>query len=250
MKSGIVYLSLIFMFFSIQCKSTMDQKTLLKTIKEMNQLSDESGKHFNEGKTLHSMEEYQKALIEYTKSIEIIKKVVDRSARLQKDSLIFDMQYTQSRGMMAISYYFRGMTNMDIGAYDAAITDYNKTIEIYPDHQASFFRRGRAFSKKGVFDKALADLQKSGTLLPGDPYPPYFMACAYAVQKKEKEALTNLEKTVTLVLGNTDGDPKDVNKLRKYWHYQMKNEEDLKGISKNKEYRDILKKLKKRYRKK
>lgn len=248
MKSVIAFLPLILIIFSVQCKSTMDQKTLLKFIKDMNKISDESNKHFSVGKDLHAKEEFKEALKEYSKSIEIIGKAVERCEPIKDDSPILDMQFTQSRGMMAITYYFRGMTNMDIGSYDAAIVDFSKTIKIYPKHQASFFRRGRAHSKKGDFKKAMADLKKSGKLLPRDPYPKYFMACAYAAQRKEKEALEALDQTAQLVLDNIEGEPEDVNKLRKYWHYQMNNEEDLKSISKNREYRNILSKLRKRYR--
>jgi uncharacterized protein YjbI with pentapeptide repeats len=49
---------------------------------------------------------------------------------------------------------------LNTGAYDAAIADYTKAIELDLNDASAYYMRGRVYSKKGEYDKAIADLEK------------------------------------------------------------------------------------------
>jgi tetratricopeptide (TPR) repeat protein len=56
----------------------------------------------------------------------------------------------------------RGVAHRKRGDYDAAIADFNKTIEPNPDLARAYFQRGLAYWSKRQFVRALADFAKGG----------------------------------------------------------------------------------------
>jgi len=58
------------------------------------------------------------------------------------------------------AYYNRGCAYAEIGAYDEAIADYNKAIELNPNDSLAYYNRGLACSKRGDVPKAVSDLEK------------------------------------------------------------------------------------------
>jgi Flp pilus assembly protein TadD len=53
---------------------------------------------------------------------------------------------------------------------DRAIADYNRAIELKPDHASAYNYRGLAYSAKGDNDQAIADYNRAAELFtdPGD----------------------------------------------------------------------------------
>jgi len=93
--------------------------------------------------------DYDKAIADYTKAIEIDPKYAD-------------------------VYYDRGDVWYDKGDYDKAIADYTKAIEINPKLIPAYKHLGDAWREKGYYDKAIASYTKAIEI---DPNPKY--AAAY-----------------------------------------------------------------------
>ena len=80
--------------------------------------------------------------------------------------------WTESDGIKekAIAYKLRGVAYDEKGLYDKAIEDYNKAIELAPNHVNAYNNRGRLYYFKGLYDKSLNDFKKSIELNPQDTY--------------------------------------------------------------------------------
>lgn len=91
--------------------------------------------YYNRGLDYHNSGEYDKAIDNYDKAIELYPN-------------------------LAYSYYNRGHTEFKKGEYDKAIDDYTKAIELYPDDAEAFYDRGIAFEALGRKDEAIADFWK------------------------------------------------------------------------------------------
>ena len=63
-------------------------------------------------------------------------------------------------------YFSRGLAHFNKQSYSSAIADFDKVIELDPDEAMAFFKRGNALEKTGNFDKALTDYQKAVALDP------------------------------------------------------------------------------------
>jgi tetratricopeptide (TPR) repeat protein len=63
-----------------------------------------------------------------------------------------------------IAYYKRGVAYQFKGDLDRAIADYNKTIELRPNHARAYESRGSAYASKGVYTNAVADVTKASEL--------------------------------------------------------------------------------------
>ena len=68
----------------------------------------------------------------------------------------------------AMTYYWWGETDYQIGDFDKAIADCSKAIELDPALAKAYYYRGRAFNGKGDFEKAIADYSKAIELDPKD----------------------------------------------------------------------------------
>jgi lipoprotein NlpI len=83
-----------------------------------------------------TMGNYDQAILDYTKAIEI------------------DPKY-------AIAYNFRGAAYSHQGNFSQAISDLNKAIEINPKDAYAYFNRGLAYYREKEYDKAWADVHKA-----------------------------------------------------------------------------------------
>lgn len=97
---------------------------------------------FNKGKEALIADDYDKAIGEFTKAIEMNPK--DTRA-----------------------YNNRGLAYSHKGSYDQAISDFTKTIEIKPDDFYAPVLRSQAYYKKGSYDQAIADCNK---IIERDPH--------------------------------------------------------------------------------
>ena len=60
------------------------------------------------------------------------------------------------------------MTYADVGDFDAAIRDYNDTIELSPEDADAYYNRGNAYLAKDNFDAAIRDYNDTIELSPED----------------------------------------------------------------------------------
>lgn len=84
-------------------------------------------------------EDYQGALVDYTKAIELDPNFV-------------------------IAYYNRGRAYYDLVSYDLAIADYFKAIALDPNFAPAYHSRGFAYQQKGDKQIAIEDLKKAAEL--------------------------------------------------------------------------------------
>ena len=93
--------------------------------------------YFNRALTYGKKGQYDQAIADYTKAIEI-------------------------NPGHAMAYYNRGRAYaIGKGQYDQAIADYNKAIEINPGYAMAYYNRALTYSKKGQYDQAIADYNKA-----------------------------------------------------------------------------------------
>jgi tetratricopeptide (TPR) repeat protein len=97
--------------------------------------------YFNRGNECKEKKDYDCAIDNYTKSIELV---------------------PQNSG----AYGNRGLIYYTKGNYDQAIEDYNKAIEFYPQEALSYYNRGLAYGAKRNYDQAIKDLNKAIELNP------------------------------------------------------------------------------------
>ena len=66
----------------------------------------------------------------------------------------------------ALTYFNRGSDYQVAGAYDRAIENLNKAIDLKPKYVQAYFNRGTAYRDKGAYDRAIADYSKAIKLNP------------------------------------------------------------------------------------
>ena len=64
---------------------------------------------------------------------------------------------------VADRYYNRGNACYETGAYEEAMADYNKAIELSPTLLYAYNNRGLLYSRRGEYDRAIADYSKALT---------------------------------------------------------------------------------------
>ena len=97
--------------------------------------------HFMRGNGFRAAEEYDRAVLAYTRSIEL-------------DSSLSN------------AYGNRGNTYTKIGDYHHAFEDYDKTIQLTPDRAPNYYNRGNAYAQLREYDRALADFTMAIQLAP------------------------------------------------------------------------------------
>jgi Tfp pilus assembly protein PilF len=98
----------------------------------------------------------------------------------------------------AMTYYWRGETDYQIGDFDKAIADCSKAIELDPALAKAYYYRGRAFNGKGDFEKAIADYSKAIELDPKDYEGYYNRGFSYYANKDYDKAIADWSKAIEL----------------------------------------------------
>jgi TonB family protein len=113
----------------------------------------------NRGNANFVMGEYDAAIVDYNKAIELN----------QKEPSV---------------YFSRGLAHFNKQSYTTAIADFDKVIELDPKEGMAYFKRGNALEKTGNFEKALSDYQKAVELDPdNEPAKAAFMKLQALVPK-------------------------------------------------------------------
>jgi tetratricopeptide (TPR) repeat protein len=71
---------------------------------------------------------------------------------------------------LAVAYANRGSAKDDSGRTDQAVKDFNRALELDPDHAEAYYNRSFAYEKKGLIPLAVADMEKAVRLAPDDSY--------------------------------------------------------------------------------
>lgn len=127
----------------------------------------------NRGDNYLNSENYDLAIAEYTKAIEL-----DPS--------------------LSSLYYNRGLAYSLKGTYDLAIDDYTKSIEIEPNYANSYNNRGRAYFLLGQYEKALPDCEKALSLAPNTDYMLDLRASTYVALGRNEEAIQDFEQILEI----------------------------------------------------
>jgi tetratricopeptide (TPR) repeat protein len=70
---------------------------------------------------------------------------------------------------MAGMYIDRGVLLLQTGRFDKAITDFDKSLELFPGNPVAYIYRGESFKGKGEYEKAIDDLEIFLKIAPGSP---------------------------------------------------------------------------------
>lgn len=120
---------------------------------------DKSVDHYNRGVDYLANGQYDQAISEFTRAIEI-------------------------NPGLAYAYSNRGVAYAGKGEYDLAISDFTKFLEIYPLDATVYNNRGVAYYNKGEYDKAWDDVHKAQSL--GYQVHPEFLKDLREASGKEK----------------------------------------------------------------
>lgn len=163
--------------------------------------------YVNRGIVYQKRGENDKALADFTKSLEINSSVavayIDRGAIYSdfgKDTLaLADFgKAIELNPNNAEVYYNRGRIHEKFLKHDAAISDYNKAIEINPNYTLAYMNRGIVYANRQQNDSALADYNKAIETNPEMDIPYYNRASIYYAKGEYELALADFTKAINL----------------------------------------------------
>jgi len=132
----------------------------------------------NKGNANFVMGEYDAAITDYSKAIELN----------PKESSI---------------YFSRGLAYFNNKSFNPAIADFDKVIELDPKEAMAYFKRGNALEKVGNFEKALGDYQKAAELDPdNEPAKTAFLRLQAALPTKQTPTTQTTPNTTTQTTPN------------------------------------------------
>jgi serine/threonine protein kinase len=120
-----------------------------------------------------STRNYEQAIVDYTKAIELD---------------------TQS----AEAYNNRSTAHLLMGNYGQAVTDCSRALELAPDFVVAYVNRGIAYTGLRDYEQALSDYSQALALTPKNVYAHYNRGNTHLWMSKYKEAITDYSQTVAL----------------------------------------------------
>ena len=98
----------------------------------------------------------------------------------------------------ALACFNRGSAHSSIGAYDCAIAEYRKAIDLKPNYVNAYHSRGNAYMQKGAYDLAILDFDKVIALRPDDAMTYFSRGLAHFIKDKVDLAIKDLNRAVAL----------------------------------------------------
>ncbi len=163
--------------------------------------------YFNRGLAYQSKEQYDQAIADYTKAIELDPKYarpynnrgLAYKNKGQYDQAIADFtKAIELDPKYTYAYYNRGNAYQSKGQYDQAIADFTKAIELDPKFTNAYYNRGFAYKNKGQYDQAIADYSKAIELDPKFTNAYYFRGSAYQNKGQYDQAIADFTKSIEL----------------------------------------------------
>jgi tetratricopeptide (TPR) repeat protein len=139
------------------------------------ELSNKKNILFYRGMTFLLQAQYDKAIADYTQSIQFDEKFYDAYSNRgvayyeigEYNKAIADCtQAIQLNSQHSWAYNNRGIVYSVIGENDKAIVDYTQAIQIDPDLLLAYYNRGNSYGDIGEYDKAIADYTEAIQLDP------------------------------------------------------------------------------------
>lgn len=167
----------------------------------------ESPIYFSLARSYHEKSEYDKAITEYTRVIEIEPEFTD--IYLYRGSAYFDKgdynhaiaDFTEAirRNPQSIdAYNGRGVAYRNKGDYDHAFADYNEAIRLDSKDSEAYNNRAYALFKLGRLTEALVAAQKSIDLNSNYAYPVGTRGCIFEALGRIDEAVRDYKRAVEL----------------------------------------------------
>jgi tetratricopeptide (TPR) repeat protein len=133
----------------------------------------ESEVHFLTGLAYTEMQQYERALEDYKRAIEL------------------NPEY-------AAAYSNRGLTYHELQQYEQALEDYKRAIELNPEEAAAYSNRGNTYYKLQQYEQALEDYGRAIELNPEYAAAYYNKSCTFALMKHVEKACEWLRKAINL----------------------------------------------------
>jgi type IV pilus biogenesis/stability protein PilW len=180
-------------------------------------LNDDPAVHIERGLTYLSQGQFEWAIAEYDKAIELDPNLAEAYVRR---AFVYKVlgQYEQAMADYdkaielspnnAMFYNDRGFAYAEQEQYESAIRDYNKAIELSPDHpniDYAYNNRGFAYGNLEKYDQALHDFERAITLNRDNAWIFYNRALIYLKMGKNAMAITDLELSLQLENPPLDG---------------------------------------------
>jgi tetratricopeptide (TPR) repeat protein len=181
----------------------------LKIIKDVieQEIKRETAIHLFKGASYHNKSQYDQAISEYTKTLEINPKYVDAYnnrgiAYVDKgkyDQAFIDYNKAiEINPKYALAYYNRGIAYANKEKYDQAIKDFNKALEINSKYALAYNNRGFAYANKGKYDQAIKDFNKALEINPKNTEAYYNRGIAYDKKGKYDQAIKDFSKVLEI----------------------------------------------------
>ncbi|MFQ5794128.1 MAG: HEAT repeat domain-containing protein [Candidatus Bipolaricaulia bacterium] len=103
----------------------------------------------------------------------------------------------------AETFYNRGVTYLNQGEYERAISSFNQAIELIPRYTEAHVSRGSAYLLKGEYDRAISDFDKAIGLEPGTAEAYLGRGLAYSKQGEYGRAIADYTQTIELIPEDT-----------------------------------------------
>jgi len=96
------------------------------------------------------------------------------------------------------THYDRGITYLNKGELDKAISEFNKAVELNPSIAKVYYNRGIAYGRKGQYDRAISDNNKAIELNPKYEWAFYNRGLAYYYKGKLDQSIDDFSKTIEI----------------------------------------------------
>jgi serine/threonine protein kinase/tetratricopeptide (TPR) repeat protein len=143
----------------------------------------EAGRHFDLGTQLYGKAQYQQAIAEFTRAIELDPKIPE-------------------------AYANRGLAFKMAGAADKALSDYDRAIDLYlsrprdpredPKVSKVYFNRATVFHDRGEWDRCIADNTRVIELNPKDPVAYNNRGTIYKIRRQYDMAIADFDTALRL----------------------------------------------------
>ncbi|MFW6105173.1 MAG: tetratricopeptide repeat protein [Chloroflexota bacterium] len=177
--------------------------------------------HFEQGNIYLEQEQWDEAITEYTKAIELnpqfagvyANRAVAYSQKDEYHLAIVDCEKAMELNAsitldttVANAYMDRGLSYIKEGNYDKAIRDYTKAIEIDPENFFAYAFRAKAYGYKDEYDLAIADYSKAIELAPEFVLADFYSDRGWAYYHKDEYNLAIADFTKVIEFNPEDAE--------------------------------------------
>ena len=169
--------------------------------------------YYDRGVSYHRKGQYDRAISDYDKALEVAKRDQTTSAQLamlyenrasaysskgQSEKAISDFgKALEINPSSLVAYYNRGSAYADIAQYDQAISDFDRAIEVAErdnmthrrEYILALLTRGVTYQRKGLYERSLSDFDKVIRLEPRAYEARYYKAVAHDHAAQTRETL-------------------------------------------------------------